>query len=320
MSKEIIRRGLEAFEKSGAKSTLDMDMVGSISELSGLSTTLGTISALRTATKEVRDRLLSIKSRVAGELEGRAEQIRRDYADMGFSPRDSGPGRIDVKGPAWRRENRDEALRTMRKKFLDASKEEIAELIGKIAEHRDELRLLKDAWASPIDVLKRSTFNSEERVRATQVLAGADIGELNQAAAEAVRTNNRGLAAAVCVSLKGISDEQKQLMRFSPEQISASVMHKEFAAVNEGLQMSEYYLNSAKISSSDIDGTPTSPEDKIAVGLIKCDLARATGKTEEELDPAPTVYDGKGEIKITSYVEQNKTHIDVLDARRRAGL
>lgn len=115
--------------------------------------------------------------------------------------------------------------------------------------------------------------------------------------------------------MKGINEEQKQLQRFSPEQIASSVMHKDFSEAHEALQMSKYYLDAAKLSTADIDGSPVSGEDRIAVGLIKRTLAEETGKTEDQLDPGPQTYDSKGQAKPGKYTEANASIIAEIDRR-----
>ena len=96
--------------------------------------------------------------------------------------------------------------------------------------------------------LNRSTLLSSERATAQAVLNGAGAYQLNAAAAEAIRSANPALAAAVCTATEHLDKKQTRLMRYSREEIAASVGFNEYSDANENLEAAKYELASATVA------------------------------------------------------------------------
>ena len=172
----------------------------------------------------------------------------------------------------------------MRKAVLSKSSEEIANLRQAIPEHREKLKLLREAWASPLAVLNRTTLKSQERATVTANLFGAGPYSIDLAAAEAIRTGDGALGMAVCAAMDGLNKEQRSLLRYSRNEVAASLTSKDFSEAYESLEISRYYLDASDLAANEIAGDPVSPNDRIRVGLVKENLAADFGKSVEELD------------------------------------
>ena len=107
---------------------------------------------------------------------------------------------------------------------------------------------------------------------------------INTAAEEAVRTGDKALAAAVASAIDQLPKEQRQLLKFSREEIAASVTFEDFSAATEQLVMTKYLVEMSKDLTDEIDHGRINPDRKIRTGTIKKDLAARLGKPEEALD------------------------------------
>ena len=133
-------------------------------------------------------------------------------------------------------------------------------------------------------MLHRTTLLDKDRATAQTILAGAGVHALNSAAEEAVRTGNRGLAAAVTSALDHLPRGQRQLLRFSREEVAASVVREEFVAAEEQLTMSRYLLHMVEDLAHEVVTGKVDPDRKVRTGTLKMELAAKLGKTEAELD------------------------------------
>lgn len=287
MSNDKIRKGLKQFQDSSATSTAELPTVGKLVSMAGLNTNLTTIKEMRVATKRDRDRLSHIRKGVLDEIEKKSERIKREHDDMGWTPDEKGRGRVDQLGADRRRKLRDSALKQMRKAVLSNSTDEVAKIRGDIAERRDKLKLLHEAWASPLVVLNRTTLKSQDRATATANLVGQGAYAIDLAAAEAIRTGDGALGMAVCVAMDGLNKEQKSLLRYSKNEIAATLTFKDFSDAYESLEMSRYFLDASDLAANEIVGGPVTSKEKIRVGLIKESLAANLGKPVEDLDTDP---------------------------------
>ena len=313
MAEATIKRGVDALLAYGAKSTADMNSSGKLAAMAGLSTTISTICDLQVEAKQVRDRLVFIHKDVFSEIEKRTEQIKKNHNAMGYIARENGPGRIDTMGSEKRVELQQAAIHRMRKEVLGTPNEEVEELRGKIAGHRAMWQMLKEAWASPLVVLNRTTFKSEGRATAAQNLVGAGAYAVDLAAAEAIRTGDAGLGAAVCVAIDHLSKSEQNSLRYSKNEIASSLTHKDFTAAHEALQMSKYFLDAADLSTDEITGEPVTPEDRIRVGMVKRTVAEDIGKPEDQLDIGPEDKRQKGQAKPGKFSEANAVIVERLD-------
>ena len=73
-------------------------------------------------------------------------------------------------------------------------------------------------------------------------------------------------------------------MKFSREEIAASVTFVEFSAATEQLVMSKYLLEMSKDLTDEIGHGSLDPDRKIRTGMMKKNLAARLGKPEESLD------------------------------------
>ncbi len=128
------------------------------------------------------------------------------------------------------------------------------------------------------------TLLSQDRATAQAVLAGAGAYTLNLAAAEAIRKGNLALAMAVCAATEHPNKEQSGLMRYSREEIAASVGFKDFFDATEALEMTGLELATAELDGRELVGVTVRPEERMALGNRKAEVARSLGKTPEELE------------------------------------
>ncbi len=86
------------------------------------------------------------------------------------------------------------------------------------------------------------------------------------------------------MAIDHLPKEQRSLLKFSREEIAASVIFDEFSAASEQLVMTEYLLEMSKDLTDEIDHGSIDPDRKIRTGTIKRELAAKLGKTEAEID------------------------------------
>ena len=73
-------------------------------------------------------------------------------------------------------------------------------------------------------------------------------------------------------------------MRFSREEVAASVVREEFVAAEEQLTMSRYLLHMVEDLAHEVVTGKVDPDRKVRTGTLKMELAAKLGKTEAELD------------------------------------
>ena len=125
---------------------------------------------------------------------------------------------------------------------------------------------------------------SSERATAQAVLNGAGAYQLNAAAAEAIRSANPALAAAVCMATEHLNKEQTGLMRYSREEIAASVGFNEYSSANENLEAAKYELASAELDGRELVGVKVRPEERMKLGTMKSEIEAHLGKPIAEFD------------------------------------
>ena len=149
---------------------------------------------------------------------------------------------------------------------------------------RETLATLEEAYATPLKLLHRTTLLDKDRATAQTILIGAGVHALNTAAEEAVRSGSKALAGAVTSALDHLPKEQRPLLRFSREEVAASVVYEEFSAAMEQLTMSRYLLHMVEDLSHEVITGKIDPDRKVRTGTVKMELAAKLGKTVEELD------------------------------------
>ena len=284
MSKDLIRKGIDALQASGVRSTADVNPAAKLAEMAGLNTSLQTIKETRHAAKTLRDRLVHVRTSLQKDIAAKEARIRREHDEMGWLEGDRPGHRIDQLGPNRRRVMRDAALNKMRKAIKSNVTDELAIARQNLVEQEKKLKLLDAAWASPLTVLNRTTLKSQDRATAQANLNGAGVHSVNTAAEEAVRTGDKAVAAAVTMAIDHLPKEQRSLLKFSREEIAASVIFDEFSAASEQLVMTEYLLEMSKDLTDEIDHGSIDPDRKIRTGTIKRELAAKLGKTEADID------------------------------------
>lgn len=284
MPNERIRRGLEEMRATGSRSTANMASTGRLAAMAGLDVSLTSVKELRVKARNLRNEIAKLHTDLAKENEAKTVRITREHDELGWMPDEKGRGRIDHLGATKRRQLRDAALNKMRKMLRGTVAEKAETLRVKVRELEETRTYLREAWSTPLVYLNRSTFLSQERLTAQGILNGAGAYQLNQAASEAIRTGNRALAAAVCTATEKLNKAQTSLMKYSREEIAASVGFKEFFDASEALEMARYELAGAELDGRELVGVRVRPEERMAVGRIKEDVAANLGKTVEELD------------------------------------
>jgi hypothetical protein len=144
---------------------------------------------------------------------------------------------------------------------------------------------LREAWSTPLVYLNRSTLLSPERATAQAVLNGAGAYQLNAAAAEAIRSANPALAAAVCMATEHLDKTQRGLMRYSREEIAASVGFNQYSDANTNLEAAKYDLASAELDGRELVGVKVRPEERMKLGTGKAEF-------EAQLDKSIVKSDG----------------------------
>jgi len=289
MSNARIRRGLEEMRATGSRSTANMASTGRLAAMAGLDVSLVSVKELRLKAKNLRADISKLRSDLAKEDEAKTARIVREHGELGWMPDDKGRGRIDHLGSTKRMQLRDAALRKMRKTLRTNVAEKAEMLRRKVRELEDTRTYLREAWSSPLVYLNRATLLDGERATAQTVLNGAGAYTLNLAAAEAIRTGNRGLAAAVCAATEHLNKSQRELMKYSREEIAASVGFQEFFDASEALEMARYELASAELDGRELVGVRVSPEERMAVGRIKEEWVGSLDK------PIPAMTDAGGD-------------------------
>lgn len=284
MANERIRKGIDELKASGASSTADVSPAGALAAIAGTPTALIDLKENRAAAKTIRDAMIHVRKHVTSEIKAKGARISREHDELGCVPNENGVGRFDDMGPTKRRQYRDRALNKMERTVRGGVDEKVTEARVNAKALRETLATLEEAYASPLKLLHRTTLLDKDRATAQTILAGAGVHALNSAAEEAVRTGNRALAAAVTSALDHLPRGQRQLLRFSREEVAASVVREEFVAAEEQLTMSRYLLHMVEDLAHEVVTGKVDPDRKVRTGTLKMELAAKLGKTEAELD------------------------------------
>jgi len=292
MSNDLIRKGIDALQAAGVRSTADVTPAGKLAAMSGLDVSPHNLKTFRSSAKSLRDGLVRARESLEKEIKAKTARIEKEYSELGWIEGDRPGTRIDQLGADRRRSMKNKAIAQMTRTVRGTMNEKVAEAHRVLKEHKDKLPFFEEAYHSPLLLLNRSTLLSNDRDTAQGILNGAGVHTINTAAAEAVRTNNRALAAAVTSAIDGLPKEQRQLLKFSREEIAASVVADEFLAAYEQLVMSKYLLTMSCDLVAEVEAGKVDHDQKIRTGLIKRDLAAQLGKTEESLDDEGGQVDG----------------------------
>ncbi len=279
-----IRRGLQEMEETGAISTAAMSKSPRLAAMVGLDVSLQAVQEYRRKAKNLRAEIASLHRTLAKEIEARTARITREHDELGWMPDEKGRGRIDHLGSTKRIQLRDAALSKMRKVVQATVAEKVEPLRVKVRELEATRGYLREAWSSPLVYLNRMTLLSQDRATAHAVLAGAGAYTLNLAAAEAIRKGNPALAMAVCAATEHLNKEQASLMRYTREEIAASVGFKDFFDATEALEMTGLELATAELDGRELVGVTVRPEERMSLGNRKAEVARSLGKTPEEME------------------------------------
>ena len=309
-----IKAGLRHMEESGSDSTAHMSPSVRLASLAGLDVTLPAVRAHRFKAKTIHSQITKLHTDLAKKIEAEAVEVVRTYKDLGKFPHESGLGQGDDLGATKRRQYQDRALDHMKKARRAEVAEKAEPLRGQIREMKATLDLMREAWFTPLTFLYRTTLNSEERLRAHGILADAGAFQLNMAADEATRTGSRGLAAAVCARSEKLSEEQKKSIRFTREELSSSVVFDLFHQATEAIEMAGLDLAEAELNGRELVNVTVRPEERMALGRRKTEIAKSLGKPVEELDDGSD--DGSGEIKQ----RPGESHSDYMDRKYPASV
>ena len=74
------------------------------------------------------------------------------------------------------------------------------------------------------------------------------------------------------------------MMRYTREEISASVAFDEFHAAFEALEMAGIELATAELDGRELVGVKVRPEERMTLGNRKAEVAKSLGRTPEEMD------------------------------------
>ena len=224
MSNERIRRGLREMEETGSRSTANMASTGRLAAMAGLDVSISSVRELRVKAKNLRNEIAKLHTDLAKEDAAKTARITREHDELGWMADEKGRGRIDHLGATKRMQLRDAALAKMRKALRATVTEKAEQLRVKVRELEDTLTYLREAWSTPLVYLNRSTLLSPERATAQGILNGAGAYQLNAAAAEAIRSGNRALAAAVCTATEHLNKEQTGFDAVQPRGKSPRVL------------------------------------------------------------------------------------------------
>jgi len=279
-----IRRGLDAMQKTGSYSTAQRSTASRIANLTGTKTSIQDLKIHRHEVKQIRDELTRVKTDLQNRITARTKGIELDYKNIGFGETDKG-GRFDNLGKQRRQSMRNTAITSMRNSVIRESSPKAVEKNKHLVKLRQKLSILQDAYSSPLKVLNRETLLSNDRLIAQGILKGAGVNTINAAATEAMMTGNKSLAAAVTSILDDVPKSQKNLLKYSRNEIATAVVFEDFNTASEQLIMTEYLLmNSEDLVHEIVTGKSTNSERKIRTATIKQELASRLGRLPEELD------------------------------------
>ncbi len=279
-----IRRGLQEMEETGSTSTAAMSQSPRLAAMVGLDVSLQAIKEHRRKAKNLKNEIMKLHFDLGVEDAAKTEKITREHDALGWMPDEKGRGRIDHLGSTKRMMLRDTALANMRKALRATVAEKVEPLRVKVRELEATRGYLREAWSTPLVYINRMTLLSRDRATAQAVLAGAGAYTLNLAATEAMRKGNLALAMAVCAATEHLNKEQRGLMRYTREEIAASVGFKDFFDATEALEMTGLDLETAELDGRELVGVTVRREERMALGIRKTEVAKSLGKTIEDLE------------------------------------
>ena len=106
--------------------------------------------------------------------------------------------------------------------------------------------------------------------------------------------------------------EQASLMRYSREEISASVGFKDFFDATENLEMAGVDLATAELDGRELVGVKVRSEERMALGRLKTEVEKRLGKTPVDDQGAG------GRPPVDDQGARNREHLDTLDRSAEA--
>ncbi len=279
-----IRRGLQEMEETGSAWTAAMSKSPRLAAMVGLDVSLTGVREHRRKAKNLKNEIMKLHFDLGVEDAAKTARITREHDELGWMPDEKGRGRIDHLGATKRMQLRDAALSKMRKVVEATVAEKVEPLRVKVRELEATRGYLREAWSTPLVYINRMTLLSQDRATAQAVLSGAGAYTLNLAASEAMRKGYLALAMAVCAATENLNKEQSGLMRYTREEIAASVGFKDFFDATEALEMTGLELATAELDGRELVGVTVRSEERMALGRRKEQTAKSLGKSIEELE------------------------------------
>lgn len=278
---EKIRRGLDAHERAKVGPTAPK-----LAALAGITGDPNSIQTICDNVRKARARLVQLRAVEVTAAKKAAEDIRAEWKDKGVSIDERGV-RTDSLDGTQRRKFIEADIRTAHKERMAKTADEREKHATTLAEANASLDNIRDLWSSPVAVLMRVTLGSEKRATYVQNLAAAGPKELDMAISMAVRTGDRDLAAACCVSIDAMGKESRKSLKFNKADVAEVMVADEFAKATEALGLADFYRESGDLVARELDDRKISPEAKIRVGQKLMELEIMLGR---KLD-----VDGDGE-------------------------
>jgi len=220
-------------------------------------------------------KLVAVRDAASAALAAQTSTIQEHYATEGYVVSDSG-SKEDILGDQRRRVLIEKATVAAQKAIYGAIQDDVTAHMLAVNDDLKRVASAREAVSSPLDFLMNQTLNSELRATYSANLASVGQTGLTSAAKQAIRNQDRALAAACISAIENLPARSREAMTVSRDDIAEGVIFEEFNVSADKLAVAEFVLAQAGMAAREGLGRPRSASDTLALGLKR-------GSAEEEL-------------------------------------
>lgn len=274
-----IARGVNAVEaaRKGRKAPRLAHLVGQ----------KATPTSLKTLLNDCRSRLSqlrAVRDAAAKALADESEKVRAHYEQEGYLPGEQPGMKEDILGSSRRKAMVDRAIVIAKKTIYSAIEADVTKLMTQVLEDEERVKLAREAWASPIQVLLDMTLDSEKRRIYFDNLASAGQTGLVNAAKTALQNHDLPMAAAVITAIENLPKRSRDAMTISKDDIAEAALNERYFESTDMLAIAEFVLKDAHLTGREGLGRERTSTDTVALGVARTRAEEELGRSMEDKD------------------------------------
>jgi len=284
-AREKIRSGLDS--KSGYSSKSDTRKAPRLLHLVGKKHTIASIHLNQRKAVQAYTKLCLLAEKAATTMAELEEGIRADWDERAWTHDtvNGTPVRRPVMDASEVRRNIDRDLKRAQAAVNQETAEELNKLMAVIREAKSQNAAFRKGAKSPYGQLLSETVG-DERMRLAEGLERDGVVAIEDAMARALGDNDRLLAAAACVAYDRLSDEQRQLVSYSRDDVAEALVWNDWQAKQIALEKTLYAVDMAEALADKITGKEAGTK-KISIAERFHSKAKQLGVEFDENDLNP---------------------------------